>query len=108
MSRVQFPPYPFPDVLPGNFGLDRFLCIHAVRRDGINPGKPCSGQDVFVVHPSGDQPDRYTVCQRSLQDTFRKFAHQCLSVGMSFAGNDQVNPLQCLIKPDEIERQVCS
>ena len=40
------------------------------------------------------------------QNTFRKFTHECLFVGMSFAGNNQVGIFYHTVESDQIEQQV--
>lgn len=95
---------PAKDVLSGSFWLDGFLKVYAFGGKLVYPAKSGSDQFFGIICLPCYQPYRNVMFSCPLQNAFGKFSHQCLAVGMSFAGDDEIGLLQLLVECGQVEQ----
>lgn len=98
--------YPPVDILPGDFRTDGFFKGHTVGGKAVYSAEPGIQQGFGIAGFSGYQPDRDMLCLCPPHHPFGKLAHECLTVGMSFAGNDEVGMCQEGVEFAEVEQEV--
>lgn len=98
--------YPPVDILPGDFRTNGFFKGHIVGRKAVHSTEPGIQQGFGIAGFSGYQPDGDMLCLCPPHYSFGELAHECLTVGMSFAGNDEVGMCQEGVEFAEVEQEV--
>lgn len=94
------------DILPGDFRTDGFCKGHTVGGKTVHPTEPGIHQGFGIAGFSGYQPDGNMLCLCPPHHPFGEFSHECLTVGMSFTGNDEVGMCQEGVEFAEVEQEV--